>query len=186
MGSAQPVTSATACFISAATIAPQRPHAQHLQHARRRRAGLHIAALIGNTAVLALMPISGVGAVLLLLWLLVLLLPPSRPATAPSTAADADWRPPRAVFSAHRAATATLSTLLLLQTVLQYLLWVRGSAWFSRRTCATLTAAAGLICGGSSGDAGASQDVFHSLVGSSTMLACLATHRCDLPLSRSL
>eukprot|EP00892_Ulva_mutabilis_P011706 jgi/Ulvmu1/8908/UM049_0090.1 len=144
-------------------------------------AGLNIAALIGSAAALALMPISVAGGALLLLWLLVLLLRPSRPVVLPAAAAaaanDPDWRPARVRFTAHRAATAALSALLLTHIVGQYLLWVAGAAWLSRSTCDTLEAVAGITCGGRGGGAASADVVFLSLCASGAMLACLALYR---------
>ena len=144
-------------------------------------AGLHLSAFVAIATVLACMPIGAVGGTLLLLWLLVLLLPPSTPGTAGDTtsATDAEWQAPAHTFRVHRGATTLLATLAAAHSVGQYLLWVAGRAWLAPATCDVLQSVAGVICGGvGGGDSTASQTVFLSLVASGVTLACLATYRC--------
>lgn len=126
------------------------------------------------------MPIGAVGGTLLLLWLLVLLLPPSTPGTTgdATSATEADWQAPAHTFRVHRGPTTLLATLATAHSVGQYLLWVAGHTWLAPAKCDALESLAGVICGGvGGGDSAAAQTVFLSLVASGVTLACLATYR---------
>lgn len=146
-------------------------------------AGLHLSALIATSAVLAFIPIGAIGAMFLLLWLLVLLLPPSLPGDNSGTESHPDWRPPAPSFRVHRTATTALAAAALAHTTAQYLLWVGGNAWLRADTCDALSATLGIICGaapGYSNGGGDGSAVFQSMAASGVTLACLAVYRCCL------
>lgn len=167
------------------------PHHKQLQWVCRRTArfrisllcaGLHLCALIAASAVMAFIPIGAVGGALLLLWLLVLLLPPSLPGDGDVAESHPDWQPPAPSFRVHRVATTALATAALAHTAAQYLLWVGGHVWPSTGACDGLSATLGLICGASPDGSGHGDDsaMFRAMVASAVTLACLAAYRCAL------